>query len=81
MLFLARAENYLGLFAFNTEEEALYLLADSRMNFDGKKIVGAEISNAAKIGEKVALMLEFGDGTSGVYIATFGKGLAMRKSP
>ena len=81
LLFLARAENYLGLFAFNTEEEALYLLADSRMNFDGKKIVGAEISNAAKIGEKVALMLEFGDGTSGVYIATFGKGLAMRKSP
>lgn len=81
LLFLARAENYLGLFALNTDEQALYLLADSRMSFDGKKIVGAEISNSAKIGEKVALMLEFNDGSSGVYLATFGKGLAMRKSP
>ena len=81
LLFLARADNYLGLFALNTEDQALYLLADSRMNFDGKKIVGAEISNSAKIGEKVALMLEFDDDSSGVYVATFGKGLAMRKSP
>jgi hypothetical protein len=81
LLFLARADNYLGLFALNKEEQALYLLADSRMNFDGKKIVDAEISNSAKIGDKVALMLEFDDGSSGVYLATFGKGLAMHKSP
>lgn len=81
ILFIAKAENYGGLFALNIDTQELYLLADSRMNFDGKKIVDAEISNSAKIGEKVALMLEFDDGTSGVYIATFGKGLAMRKSP
>jgi hypothetical protein len=81
ILFLATAENYGGLFALNIDSQELYLLADSRMDFDGKKIVGAEISNSAKIGEKVALMLQFSDGTSGVYLATFGKGLAMRKSP
>ena len=81
ILFIAKAENYGGLFALNIDTQELYLLADSRMDFDGKKIVDAEISNSAKIGEKVALMLQFNDGTSGVYLATFGKGLAMRKTP
>lgn len=81
IVFIGLAEKYLGLFALNRESNVLYLLTDSRVNFDGKSIVGAEVSNSAKIGNKVALMLEFSDGTSGVYIATFGKGLSLSKSP
>ena len=81
ILFVGRAEDYVGLFALKADKEELYLLADSRMNFDGKKITGAEVSNAAKVGDKVALMLEFSDGSSGVYVATFGKGLSMSKTP
>lgn len=80
-LFIGGAANYVGLFAMNTDSDELYLLADSRMNFDGKKIAGAEVSNAAKVGDKVALMLEFTDGSTGVYVATFAKGLAMSKAP
>ena len=81
VLFLGGTKDYLGLFALNIESHELFLLADSRMKFDGKRISGAEISNSAKVGDKVALMLEFSDGSSGVYVATFGKGLAMQKAP
>lgn len=81
ILFVGGAANYIGLFAINSDTDELYLLADSRTKFDGKTIAGAEVSNAAKVGDKVALMLEFTDGSSGVYVATFGKGLAMSKSP
>jgi len=81
ILFVGAAADYIGIFALKADSEELYLLADSRMNFDGKKISGAEVSNAAKVGDKVALMLEFSDGSSGVYLATFGKGLAMSKAP
>ncbi|NBU72409.1 MAG: hypothetical protein EBS53_13375 [Bacteroidetes bacterium] len=81
VLFLGRAKEYFGLFAINWETRELYLLADSRMVFDGKKIKNAEISNAAKVDDRVALMLEFEDGGSGVYVATFEKGLAMKSSP
>lgn len=80
ILFLGGTEEYLGLFALNAESDELFLLADNRMKLDGKRITGAEISNSAKIGEKVALVLDFADGTSGVYVANFGKGLTMRKS-
>ena len=64
----------------NWETQELYLLADNRMDFDGKKIKDAEISNAAKVDNRVALMLNFEDGSSGVYVATFEKGLAMKCS-
>jgi hypothetical protein len=50
------------------------------MTFDGKKIKDAEISNSAKVNNHVALMLMFEDGSSGVYVATFEKGLAMKSS-
>jgi len=81
VLFLGRAKEYFGVFAINWETQELYLLADSRMAFDGKKIKNAEISNAAKVENRVAVMLEFEDGSSGVYVATFEKGLAMKSSP
>ena len=64
----------------NWDTQELYLLADSRMSFDGKKIRDAEISNSAKVANRVALMLNFEDGSSGVYVATFEKGLAMKCS-
>lgn len=80
IVFVGEADKYLGLFVLNRESQVLYLLADSRVNFDGKTITGAEVSNCAKIGDRVALMLEFDNGTSGVYIATFGKGLSLKKS-
>lgn len=79
-LFIAKAANYFGIFAMNWETQELYLLADNRMDFDGKKIKDAEISNAAKVENRVALMLNFEDGSSGVYVATFEKGLAMKCS-
>lgn len=80
VLFIGRAAKYSGIFAMNWETQELYLLADSRMDFDGKKIKDAEISNAAKVDNRVALMLNFEDGSSGVYVATFEKGLAMKCS-
>lgn len=80
VLFIARAANYFGIFAINWDTQELYLLADSRMTFDGKKIRDAEISNSAKVASRVALMLMFEDGCSGVYVATFEKGLAMKSS-
>ena len=80
VLFIAKAANYFGIFAINWDTQELYLLADSRMTFDGKKIKDAEISNSAKVNNHVALMLMFEDGSSGVYVATFEKGLAMKSS-
>lgn len=80
VLFIAKAANYFGIFAINWDTQELYLLADSRMTFDGKKIRAAEISNSAKVASRVALMLMFEDGSSGVYVATFEKGLAMKSS-
>ena len=79
-MFIAKAANYFGIFAINWDTQELYLLADSRMTFDGKKIRAAEISNSAKVANRVALMLMFEDGSSGVYVATFEKGLAMKSS-
>ena len=80
VLFVAKAANYFGIFAINWDTQELYLLADSRMAFDGKKIKDAEISNTAKVNNHVALMLMFEDGSSGIYVATFEKGLAMKSS-
>ena len=80
VLFIAKAANYFGIFAMNWDTQELYLLADSRMSFDGKKIRDAEISNSAKVANRVALMLNFEDGSSGVYVATFEKGLAIKCS-
>jgi hypothetical protein len=80
VVFRASAANYLGLFAINRETRELHLLADSRMDFDGKKIINAEISSAAKVDNRVALMLQFADGSSGVYLAAFEKGLAMKRA-
>jgi len=80
ILFIAKARAYTGIFAFNSEDQVLYLLADSRMQFGGKTIMDAEISNAAIVGNKIALMLEFEDSSSSICLATFGKGLPLRKS-
>jgi hypothetical protein len=65
---------YAGLFALHTGRRELSLLLDNRLRLDGKEIRDFEIGVTPKIDDEVVVMVEFADGSSGVYLLAFGDG-------
>lgn len=74
VLFRGYADDYAGLFALHTGRNELSLLIDSRLKLDGKEIHDFEIGATPKVDDEVVVMVEFKDGSSGVYILQFGDG-------
>ena len=74
VLFRGYADDYAGLFALHTGRNELSLLIDSRLKLDGKEIHDFEIGVTPKVDDEVVVMVEFKDGSSGVYILQFGDG-------
>lgn len=74
VLFRGYAEGFAGLFAFHTGRNELSLLLDNKLPLDGKEIRDFEIGSTPKVDDEVVVMVEFTDGSSGVYLLKFGDG-------
>ena len=64
------AGNYEGIFLYRIDRDELFLLTDNRTPLDGKKINGYEIAGHCLIRNRLAVEVDFSDGSTGVYLAT-----------
>ena len=73
MIFRAYGKNYEALYVYDVASDALYFVADSRLMIHGKHVVSFETSRNPLVGNRLAMMLYFADGTAGEYLATLPK--------
>lgn len=74
-------DGYQAVFAYQCEEDQLYLLCDNKQMLDGKKIASFEFSQYPFSNGSVALMIRFDNKESGIYLAQFKKGLTLHRGP
>lgn len=71
VIFTGYASSYVGLFAMNTQTNALFVLLDNRTPLDSRRIGDLHLSSSPLSGADLAMAVSFADGTSGVYIFQF----------
>ena len=73
VIFRAYGKNYEALYVYDVASDALYFVADTRLMIHGKHVVSFETSGNPLVGNRLAMMLYFADGTAGEYLATLPK--------
>ena len=71
VIFTGYASSYVGLFAMNTQTNALFVLLDNRTPLDSRRIGDLRLSSSPLSGADLAMAVSFADGISGVYIFQF----------
>ncbi len=70
IVFLGYAGDFVGVFCYQVDQDALYLLADNRSPLEGKTIEDFELSGRFFSGGRFAVTAMFSDDSSGVYLAS-----------
>lgn len=61
---------YEAVYLHDPAEKRLYFVADTDFVVDGKNVSGFEIGRYPMVGRRLAMLIRFRDGTSGVYLST-----------
>lgn len=70
VVFRAYGPGYEAVYLYDVVKRRLYFVADSDWLVDDKTIARFEIGRYPMVGSRLALMIAFRDGTSGVYLST-----------
>jgi hypothetical protein len=83
VIFRAYGENYEAVYIYHVASDVLCFVADTRMKIHDKQVTSFETSGHPLVGNRLALMIHFSDGTAGEYLATLPKlpTQAVRKAP
>lgn len=66
-------DGYQAVYLYDVKADLLYFIADTRLNIQDRKITSFESSGHPLVGQRLALMIRFADGSSGEYLATLPK--------
>ncbi len=71
VIFLAHGpDGYQAVYLHDPADRRLYFVVDTNFLVDGKPVSGFEIGRYPMVGRRLALMIRFRDGKSGVYLST-----------
>lgn len=74
VIFIAKGpSNYEAIYIYDTERDILFFVADTRLEIGSKSVEGFETSSKPLVGNRLAMMIYFDDGSAGVYQATLPK--------
>ncbi len=63
-------EGYEAIYIYDPGDSNLYFVIDTDRPLEGRRPIGFEISSAPLVGQRLAFMARFDDGSSGIYRAT-----------